>query len=111
MQHLCSSRGANNPEKPWLVILPIPRSHEPFPGGYGPYTIHPGAHGAINGFFFGNRALPDAGLTVLGGGRLSGEGYLPSTTILPKAVLAPGNSIKAEAPLRWSSSHGIRRAR
>ena len=54
----------------------------------GPITIAPGAHVAANGYIFSS-----AGLKVVGGGKLSGEGLLGNTTIAADGILAPGNSI------------------
>jgi autotransporter-associated beta strand protein len=54
----------------------------------GSTTIHNGAHVAVNGSI-----ASSSGLTVLGGGKIGGNGQLPGTTIAPRGILAPGNSI------------------
>jgi autotransporter-associated beta strand protein len=54
----------------------------------GSTTIQNGAHVAVN-----SSIASSSGLTVLGGGKISGTGVLPTTAIASRGIIAPGNSI------------------
>jgi uncharacterized protein with beta-barrel porin domain len=54
----------------------------------GPTTVEGGAHLAVNGSI-----ASSSGLNVLGGGKISGNGQLPGTSIGSRGIIAPGNSI------------------